>query len=212
MGEFYTPDWLADLVLREAGFAPGIRTLDPSCGSGTFLFLAIRLLRESGLEGAELVAEAERTLNGFDVHPLAVTVARANFILALRGDLRMAKHEVVIPIWMAELAAVPEQTFGRPIEVAVAADDGPERFVLPTEMEHAVPGSLTEAVARLSEFASPDISEADAVAGYGSALAALGVADFAPIWIDNLTLLGGSSAKAVTRFGPSCCRTRFVPR
>lgn len=189
LGEFYTPDWLADLVLREAGFRPGVRMLDPSCGSGTFLFLAIRLLREAGLEGGELVAEAQRILNGLDVHPLAITVARANFVLALRGDLKAAKREVVIPIWMADSLAMPEQSFGRPIEVTVAGDDGPQRFVLPTEMEHVVPGSLAGAIARLGEFASPDISDKDAAAGFQAVLTSLGVAEFAPTWIDNLGLL-----------------------
>lgn len=189
LGEFYTPDWLADLVLREAGFGPGVRTLDPSCGSGTFLFLAIRILREAGLKGAELVAEAERILNGFDVHPLAITVARANFVLALRGDLNVAKREVVIPIWMADSLAMSEETFGRPIEVTVPGDDGLQRFVLPTEMEHAVPGSLAEVVARLGEFAQPGISDKDAAAGFNAVLTSVGVAEFAPTWIENLVLL-----------------------
>ena len=33
LGEFYTPDWLADLVLERAGFDIDTRMLDPSCGS-----------------------------------------------------------------------------------------------------------------------------------------------------------------------------------
>ncbi|MEM4888937.1 MAG: class I SAM-dependent DNA methyltransferase, partial [Thermosphaera sp.] len=58
LGEYYTPDWLADLVLNEVGWvletferkaeeegnhlAPlELRLLDPACGSGTFLVLAI---------------------------------------------------------------------------------------------------------------------------------------------------------------------------
>ena len=63
LGEFYAPDWLAELVLDEAGFtiekfeelaeqegdptAPlQLRLLDPACGSGTFLVLAIKRLKE----------------------------------------------------------------------------------------------------------------------------------------------------------------------
>ena len=37
LGEFYTPDWLAELTLREADCIPGRSILDPACGSGTFL-------------------------------------------------------------------------------------------------------------------------------------------------------------------------------
>ena len=43
LGEYYTPDWLADFLLGEAGYAgdPAVRVLDPGCGSGTFLALAM---------------------------------------------------------------------------------------------------------------------------------------------------------------------------
>ncbi|MEO7001416.1 MAG: N-6 DNA methylase, partial [Ktedonobacterales bacterium] len=55
LGEFYTPDWLAELTLREIGYGPGKSLLDPACGSGAFLFTAIRLLQEQGVTGEELV-------------------------------------------------------------------------------------------------------------------------------------------------------------
>jgi len=44
LGEYFTPDWLAGLVLKEAGYDGDIeiRVLDPACGSGTFLVLAIK--------------------------------------------------------------------------------------------------------------------------------------------------------------------------
>jgi hypothetical protein len=49
LGEYYTPDWLAEHVLDQLGFdgtAPS-RLLDPSCGSGTFLMAAIRRIRRA---------------------------------------------------------------------------------------------------------------------------------------------------------------------
>jgi type I restriction-modification system DNA methylase subunit len=61
LGEFYTPDWLAELTLREIDYHPGQSLLDPSCGSGTFLFLAIRRLAEQGLTGWALVDFALET-------------------------------------------------------------------------------------------------------------------------------------------------------
>jgi len=36
LGEYYTPDWLAEHVLNEVGYTgdPDKRVLDPACGSG----------------------------------------------------------------------------------------------------------------------------------------------------------------------------------
>jgi type I restriction-modification system DNA methylase subunit len=61
LGEYYTPDWLAELVLNEVSWtsetfeklaqekgslAPlDLKLLDPACGSGTFLVLAISRLK-----------------------------------------------------------------------------------------------------------------------------------------------------------------------
>lgn len=42
LGEYYTPDWLAERLLNQLGYVgdPRKRLLDPECGSGTFLVLA----------------------------------------------------------------------------------------------------------------------------------------------------------------------------
>jgi type I restriction-modification system DNA methylase subunit len=43
LGEYYTPDWLADVIVAETIRDPlNTRVLDPACGSGTFLFYAVR--------------------------------------------------------------------------------------------------------------------------------------------------------------------------
>ena len=52
LGEYYTPDWLADLMVREVVTDPlNQRVLDPSCGSGTFLFHAVRHFSGCGGRG-----------------------------------------------------------------------------------------------------------------------------------------------------------------
>ena len=55
LGEYYTPDWLAQLTLQEIDYAAPQSLLDPACGSGTFLFNAIRRLADNGLAGRDLV-------------------------------------------------------------------------------------------------------------------------------------------------------------
>lgn len=89
------------MTLREADFSRGKRLLDPACGSGTFLFTALRLLREQGLKGTTLVDEALQNIVGVDVHPLAVTISKVNYVLALIPDLAVYTKAVVIPVYMA---------------------------------------------------------------------------------------------------------------
>jgi hypothetical protein len=99
LGEFYTPDWLAELTLRQAFWGKGKSLLDPACGSGTFLFIAIRLLREQGLHGHTLVDKATEDVVGVDVHPLAVTIAKINYLLALAPELTSYEEKLPIPIY-----------------------------------------------------------------------------------------------------------------
>jgi type I restriction-modification system DNA methylase subunit len=87
LGEYYTPDWLAAKVVRRAIDNPvEARVLDPACGSGTFLFHAVRrFLSEAeaaGMEGMLLAAEATRHIAGIDIHPVAVIIARVTYLIA----------------------------------------------------------------------------------------------------------------------------------
>ena len=48
LGEYYTPDWLAERLLNQLGVEgdPRKRLLDPACVSGTFLVLTIKRVRQ----------------------------------------------------------------------------------------------------------------------------------------------------------------------
>ena len=48
LGQYFTPDWLAHQLLQQLGYegAADARLLDPACGTGTFLVLAISELKE----------------------------------------------------------------------------------------------------------------------------------------------------------------------
>ena len=107
LGEYYTPDWLAREVLDRIGCSgdPAVRLLDPSCGSGVFLVTAIRRIL-AGRHGEAPSPDQKRELCrkilagvvGFDVNPLAVMTARANYLIAIAELLPYAKN-VVIPIY-----------------------------------------------------------------------------------------------------------------
>jgi N-6 DNA Methylase len=114
LGEYYTPDWLAEYILDvELGLSesPDQSVLDPSCGSGTFLFTAIRLIVKARLGRGEDEFDALlHTLDqvmGMDVHPVAVTVARTNYLLAL-GDLLKGPHPpVLLPVYLSNALVLP---------------------------------------------------------------------------------------------------------
>jgi hypothetical protein len=64
-GQYYTPEWLADLVLDAAGYSGRGTLVDPACGSGVFLLRALRR------------AVGAPELTGYDSDPVAVELARA---------------------------------------------------------------------------------------------------------------------------------------
>lgn len=73
LGEYYTPDWLAAKVTARAVSDPlSQRVLDPACGSGTFLFHAIRLklaaAEAAGWTRAAAISACVQQVRGLDVH------------------------------------------------------------------------------------------------------------------------------------------------
>ncbi|MEW6215284.1 MAG: N-6 DNA methylase, partial [Nitrospirota bacterium] len=87
LGEYYTPDWLAqrmvEHILRDS---PSASVLDPSCGSGTFLYMVIRHKKSVLGQKQGTLDHIIKNVVGIDIHPLAVITAKTNYLLAL-GDL-----------------------------------------------------------------------------------------------------------------------------
>lgn len=116
LGEYYTPDWLAERVLNmlegdEFEGNPNKRILDPACGSGTFLVLVIKKMREFGWKNAipedELLEKILLNVVGFDLNPLAVIAARTNYLLALGDLLSYRKKEINIPVYLCDSILTP---------------------------------------------------------------------------------------------------------
>ncbi len=116
MGEYYTPDWLADVVVSETVSDPlNSKVLDPACGSGTFLFHAIRNYI-SAAEAAEFTTSdvligVTRHVIGMDLHPVAVTLARVTYILAI-GRERLtdpSRGDIQIPVYLGDSMQWREQ-------------------------------------------------------------------------------------------------------
>ncbi len=109
LGIYATPDWLAELVIREAGLAEklskqcSVRVLDPGCGTGTFLSLAIQEVGKRAEPSEETLKCVTSNIIGFDIEPLAVLTAKTNYLIALAaaGLLNYRRDEIEIPIYMA---------------------------------------------------------------------------------------------------------------
>lgn len=110
LGEFYTPDWLAQLMVEKTVLEPNLRVLDPACGSGTFLASVIRKKRTlmAKKPPASQLEEIISSVVGLDVHPLAELISKANYLMALGGLVNHKRSPVVIPVYLADSILFPE--------------------------------------------------------------------------------------------------------
>jgi len=119
LGEFYTPDWLAQRLLNMLDGGkfrgePDIRLLDPACGSGTFLIMTINAIRKNSVAQSmgesELLRKICHNVVGIDLNPLAVIAARTNYLLALGPLLKYrGKEQLEIPIYLADSIMTPSR-------------------------------------------------------------------------------------------------------
>lgn len=112
LGEYYTPDWLCDRIistlLPKKGF---VSVLDPACGSGSFLRAAIAHLRKANPDGTpnQRLQAILANVVGIDIHPLAVTISRATYLLALGALVKAARRPIQIPVYLADSLFLPTE-------------------------------------------------------------------------------------------------------
>ena len=83
--------------------------LDPACGSGTFLYFAIKEKRERLPLTQKTLEHILNSVSGVDIHPLAVITAKTNYLLALGDLLKKRKGKVSIPVYLADTISLPER-------------------------------------------------------------------------------------------------------
>jgi hypothetical protein len=113
LGEYYTPDWLTGHLLDQVGYTGRSkrRLLDPACGSGTFLMMAIKRVRKAwsaltlgdAADGAkaELCRQILSQVAGADLNPLAVMTARTNYLIAIHDLLPLVEARE-IPVYLGD--------------------------------------------------------------------------------------------------------------
>jgi len=171
LGEYYTPDWLAELLLNEVGYDGNTlkRFLDPACGSGTFLVLAIQRAKEHGQKEKwpplEIVKRIVANIWGFDLNPLAVIAARTNYLFAL-GDLVNELPRVEIPIYLTDSVLTPTRTtgnlFGEFLEVSTSVG----KFQVPAEWVRDNGFLLANAAPLVEEMTKSQYSVDEAIARF----------------------------------------------
>ena len=120
LGEYYTPDWLAREIVDAVVTDPlNQRVLDPACGSGSFIFAAVRkyltAAQDAGYTPAQTLDGLLNRVVGIDVHPLAVHLARATWTFAARDALHAARGsgiDVSVPIYLGDSLQLRTEAFG----------------------------------------------------------------------------------------------------
>lgn len=117
LGEFYTPDWLAHRIIKRIiKDNPSGSFLDPACGSGTFLYLLIHE-KKNYLKDKITLEHILNSIFGIDIHPLAVIIAKTNYILALGELLKRRKGKISIPIYLADSIKLPEKINPKAVKI-----------------------------------------------------------------------------------------------
>lgn len=131
LGEFYTPDWLAEHGMDLLKWRPSDSLTDPTCGSGTFLLEAIRRRRK-----ANSSATAQSLLDGIhgiDLNPLAVLAAKGSLAVFLSPHLDPA-HPIRLPVYLADAVYPAAVDFFSNYSHVLHTEVGPREFSVPERM------------------------------------------------------------------------------
>lgn len=125
LGQEFTPHWVAKDIVEyninllteksphiEEGKSP--RIIDMCCGSGVFLIESIKAVRHQ----YDILPERYSTkkdefvfscVMGFDIDPLAVMLAKVNWVMSMRDLFSVHNGDIIVPIYHADsmFAATP---------------------------------------------------------------------------------------------------------
>src|SRR5690606_31111106 len=104
LGQEWTPHWLARQLADRcidglpAGELP--RIVDMCCGSGAILAEIIKSARDRF--GFSTIEQFEEVATGFDIDPLAVSLAKTTWVVSLSNEIKAATKPITIPVYHAD--------------------------------------------------------------------------------------------------------------
>lgn len=116
MGEYFSPDWIVEHALDMVGFDGNIEKslIDPTAGSGPFLTQALkRIINKNGGRICEQdIDKITKNIVGFDINPISVVAAKANYILILlsayyASGAKAPTKPINIPVFIADSILAP---------------------------------------------------------------------------------------------------------
>jgi hypothetical protein len=135
LGEFYTPDWLAEHALDTLNWAPKDDLLDPTCGSGTFILEALRRRLTNGHKrNAVSLLEG---LYGVDLNPLAVLSAKGSIAVFIAPYIDI-NNPIRLPIYLADAINPTNRTSDGCYEHTIHTELGQRDFKVPEKLIHHI--------------------------------------------------------------------------
>ncbi len=115
LGEYYTPDWLAQLAVDDGGFIgdEDSKVLDPACGSGAFIVEFINRIKsytynKLNLTNYQMIDYICSRVIGFDVNPVAILTTRTNYLIAISPYIDFGSNQAItIPIYLTDSIITP---------------------------------------------------------------------------------------------------------
>ena len=163
LGEYYTPRWLAKEITEAVVDDPlNQRVLDPACGSGTFIETAVEhlLSRSCELSRTETLHKLQENVVGIDIHPVAVQLAKATWVMAAADTIRAAREEgtgtgaVSAPIYLGDSMQLRYDTGTLSASQSIELKTGETLLGQESEVIFSIPKELARQQADIDQLIS----------------------------------------------------------
>lgn len=156
MGEYFSPDWIVEHALDMVGYNGEINKtlIDPTSGSGTFLTHSIkRIVKKAGGKlSRDDIDKITHNVIGFDINPISVVSAKANYILAVFSSCEDSVFDdftdpVDIPIYIADSILAPV-VYTEESELTLSIDTSVGKFQIPKFDDYSKASEFLKALSK----------------------------------------------------------------